>query len=112
MAAERKRRSRQAKREGVQLRGGRDDPKRLAAMLGGSPQFYRDCAYVRNYGVPEWNQLNDSDTGRLVIGISTQRQMVKHLSAEDQRELIQEAKKDKKYALAIWRLIKGELGVK
>jgi hypothetical protein len=38
--------------------------------------------------------------------------MVKHLSAEDQRELIQEAKKDKKYALAIWRLIKGELGIK
>ncbi len=110
-AAERKRRSRQAKREGVQLRGGRDDPKRLAAMLGGSPQFYRDCAYVRNYGVPEWNQLNDSDTGRLVIGISTQRQMVKHLWPDSQREIIEIARQDKKMALAIWRTFKADTGI-
>ena len=110
-AAERKRRSRQAKREGVQLRGGQGDPKSLAAMLGGSPQFYRDCAYVRKYGVPEWDQLLDNGKGRLVIGASTQRQMVKHLSPRDQRDMIELVKKNKKQALAIWRSFKPELGI-
>ncbi len=109
--AERQRRSRQAKREGVQLRGGPSDPKRLTAMLGGSPQFYRDCAYVRQYGVPEWGQLNDNGKGRLVIGASTQRQMVKHLSPRDQLDMIELAKEDKKKALAVWRSFKPELGI-
>ncbi len=110
-AAERQRRSRQAKLEGVQLRGGPGDPKRLTAMLGGSPQFYRDVAYVRQHGVPEWNQLMDNGKGRLVIGASTQRQMVKHLSPRDQRDMIEIAKKNKKQALAIWRFFKPELGI-
>ena len=110
-AAERQRRSRQAKRESFQLRGGPGDPKKLAAMLGGSPQFYRDCSYVRQHGVPEWEQLNDNGKGRMVIGISTQRQMVRHLSPQAQRDLIQEAKKDKKLALAIWRLLKADSGI-
>ncbi len=110
-AVERKRRSRQAKLEGVQLRGGQGDPKSLAMRLGGSPQFYRDVAYVRQHGVPEWNQLLDNGKGRLVIGASTQRQMVKHLSPEDQLDMIQLAKKDKKQALAVWRLLKPELGI-
>ncbi len=110
-AAERQRRSRQAKREGVQLRGGPGDPKRLTAMLGGSPQFYRDMAYVRQHGIPEWGQLNDNGKGRLVIGASTQRQMVKHLSPRDQLDMIQLAKQDKKQALAIWRSFKPELGI-
>ena len=111
-AAERQRRSRQAKREGVQLRGGPGDPKRLTAMLGGSPQFYRDMAYVRQHGVPEWNQLMDNGKGRLVIGASTQRQMVKHLSPRDQRDMIELVKEDKKKALAVWRSFKPELGIK
>ena len=111
-AAERQRRSRQAKREGVQLRGGPGDPKRLTAMLGGSPQFYRDVAYVRQHGVPEWNQLLDNGKGRLVIGASTQRQMVKHLSPQDQLDMIELAKEDKAEALAVWRLLKGNLGIK
>ena len=110
-AAERQRRSRQAKREGIQLRGGPGDPKRLTAMLGGSPQFYRDVAYVRQHGVPEWNQLLDNGKGRLVIGASTQRQMVKHLSPRDQRDMIELVKEDKKKALAIWRSFKPELGI-
>ncbi len=110
-AAERQRRSRQAKREGVQLRGGPGDPKRLTAMLGGSPQFYRDVAYVRQHGVPEWGQLMDNGQGRLVIGASTQRQMVKHLSPRDQRDMIEIAKQDKKRALAVWRSFKPELGI-
>ncbi len=110
-AAERQRRSRQAKREGVQLRGGPGDPKRLTAMLGGSPQFYRDCAYVRQHGVPEWKQLNDDGKGRLVIGASTQRQMVKHLSPRDQLDMIELVKEDKKKALAVWRSFKPELGI-
>ncbi len=110
-AGERQRRSRQAKREGVQLRGGPGDPKRLTAMLGGSPQFYRDCAYVRQHGVPEWGQLNDNGKGRLVIGASTQRQMVKHLSPRDQRDMIELAKEDKKKALGVWRSFKPELGI-
>ncbi len=110
-AAERQRRSRQAKREGVQLRGGPGDPKRLTAMLGGSPQFYRDLAYVREHGVPEWKQLLDNGKGRLVIGASTQRQMVKHLSPRDQSDMIQLAKQDKKRALAVWRSFKPELGI-
>ncbi len=110
-AAERKRRSREAKREGVQLRGGPGDPKRLTAMLGGSPQFYRDVAYVRQHGVPEWEQLNDDGKGRLVIGASTQRQMIKHLSPRDQLDMIQIAKEDKKRALAVWRSFKPELGI-
>ena len=109
--AERQRRSRQAKREGVQLRGGPGDPKRLAKMLGGSPRFYRDMAYVRQHGVPEWNQLLDNGKGRLVIGASTQRQMVKHLSPQDQRDMIELVKKNKKQALAIWRSFKPELGI-
>ena len=110
-AAERQRRSRQAKREGVQLRGGLGDPKRLTAMLGGSPQFYRDVAYVREHGVPEWKQLLDNGKGRLVIGASTQRQMVKHLSPRDQFDMIELVKEDKKQALAIWRSFKPELGI-
>ena len=110
-AAERKRRSRQAKLEGVQLRGGPGDPNRLAKMLGGSPQFYRDCAYVREHGVPEWEQLNDDGKGRLVIGASTQRQMVKYLSPQDQLDMIEIAKEDKKKALAVWRSFKPELGI-
>jgi len=111
-AAERQRRSRQAKREGIQLRGGQGDPKSLAKMLGGSPQFYRDVAYVRQHGVPEWNQLLDNGKGRLVIGASTQRQMVKHLSPRDQIDMIELAKEDKKQALTVWRLLKGNLGIK
>ncbi len=110
-AAERQRRSRQAKREGVQLRGGQGDPKSLAMMLGGSPQFYRDVAYVRQYGVPEWEQLLDNGKGRLVIGASTQRQMVKHLSPRDQLDMIELVKEDKKKALAVWRSFKPELGI-
>ena len=94
-AAERKRRSRQAKREGIQLRGGLDDPKHLTAMLGGSPQFYRDVAYVAARGVPEWEQLRDNGKGKLIIGASTQRQMVKHLSPQDQLDMIQIAKRDR-----------------
>ena len=110
-AAERKRRSRQAKREDVQLRGGPGDPKRLTAMLGGSPQFYRDLAYVRQHGVPEWNQLMDNGKGRLVIGVSTQRQMVKHLSPQDQLDMIEIAKQDKEEALVCWRLVKKSNGI-
>ncbi len=110
-AAERQRRSRQATREGGQLRGGPGDPKSLAAMLGGSPQFYRDCAYVRQHGIPEWEQLNDNGKGRLVIGASTQRQMVKHLSPRDQIDMIALAKEDKKQALAVWLSFKPELGI-
>ncbi len=110
-AAERQRRSRQAKLEGVQLRGGPGDPKSLSAMLGGSPQFYRDLAYVREHGVSEWKQLNDNGKGRLVIGASTQRQMVKHLSPRDQLDMIELVKKDKKRALAVWRSFKPELGI-
>ena len=110
-AAERQRRSRQAKREGVQLRGGPGDPKRLTAMLGGSPQFYRDMAYVRQHGIPEWEQLNDNGKGRLVIGASTQRQMAKHLSPRDQLDMIGLVKEDKKKALAVWRSFKPELGI-
>ena len=106
-AAERKRRSRQAKLEGVQLRGGPGDPKHLTAMLGGSPQFYRDVAYVQRHGIPEWEQLRDNGKGRLVIGVSTQRQMVKHLSPQDQLDMIELAKEDKKEALAVWRLVKA-----
>ena len=109
--AERQRRSRQAKREGVQLRGGPGDPKRLTAMLGGSPQFYRNVAYVRDYGIPEWEQLRDDGKGHLIIGISTQRQMVKHLSPQDQLDLIQLAKADKKQALAAWRVVKADRGI-
>ncbi len=110
-AVERQRRSRQAKREGVQLRGGLSDPKSLAAMLGGSPQFYRDCAYVREHGVPEWKQLNDNGKGRMVIGISTQRQMVKHMTPQAQLDMIEIAKQDKEEALAIWRLVKADNGI-
>ena len=110
-AVERQRRSRQAKREGVQLRGGPGDPKRLTAMLGGSPQFYRDMAYVRRHGVPEWKQLIENGKGRLVIGASTQRQMVKHLSPRDQLDMIELVKEDKKQALAVWRSFKPELGI-
>ena len=54
----------------------------------------------------------ENSKGQLVLGASTQRQMVKYLSPEDQREIIADAKKDKKKALAIWRLIKGDLGIK
>ena len=111
-AAERQRRSRQAKREGVQLRGGAGDPKSLARLLGGSPQFYRDVAYVRQHGVPEWEQLLNNGKGRLVIGASTQRQMVKHLSPQDQLDMIELAKEDKPHALAVWRLLKENLGIK
>ena len=110
--AERQRRSRQAKREGVQLRGGPGDPKSLARLLGGSPQSYRDVAYVRQHGVPEWDQLTNDGKGRLVIGASTQRQMVKHLSPRDQIDMIELAKEDKKQALTVWRLLKGNLGIK
>jgi len=81
-------------------------------MLGGSPQFYRDLAYVQQHGVPEWSQLLDNGKGRLVIGASTQRQMVKHLSRQDQRDMIQLAKQDKKEALAVWQLLKPGLGLK
>ncbi len=110
-AAERQRRSRQAKREGVQLRGGPGDPKILTAMLGGSPQFYRDCAYVREHGVPEWEQLNDNGKGRMIIGVSTQRQMVKRLSPKDQLDLIEIAKQDRGEALAVWRVVKADNGI-
>ena len=110
-AAECQRRSRQAKREGVQLRGGQGDPKSLAKMLGGSPQFYRDLAYVRQRGITEWDQLNDNGKGRLVIGASTQRQMVKHLSPQDQLDMIRLAKEDKKHALEVWQLLKSERGI-
>ena len=81
-------------------------------MLGGSPQFYRDVAYVRRHGVPEWEQLLDNGKGPLVIGASTQRQMVKHLSPRDQIYMIKLVKEDKTRALAIWRSFKPELGIK
>ena len=84
----------------------------MARMLGGSPQFFRDLAYVRDYGIPEWKQLLDNGKRRLIIGISTQRQMVKHLSPQDQRDMIQLAKEDKKQALEVWQIIKGDLGIK
>ena len=105
--AERKRRSRE---HGGELR--KYSAPWFARKLGGSPQFYRDLAYVRRYGVPEWGQLNDDGKGRLIIGASTQRQMVKHLSPQDQLDMIQLAKEDKKEALAVWRLVKAENGIK
>ncbi len=77
-------------------------------MLGGAPQFYRDLAYVREHGVPEWEQLLDNGKSRLIIGVSTQRQMVKHLSPQDQRDMIKIAKQDKKEALAVWQRIKKQ----
>ena len=83
----------------------------MAAALGGSPQFYRDVAYVQQHGVPEWKQLWDNGKGRLVIGISTQRQMVKHLWPDSQREIIEIARQDKKMALAIWRTFKADTGI-
>ena len=49
--------------------------------------------------------------GRLVIGASTQRQMVKYLSPQDQLDMIEIAKEDKKKALAVWRSFKPELGI-
>ncbi len=61
--------------------------------------------------VPEWEQLNDDGKGRLVIGASTQRQMVKYLSPQDQLDMIEIAKEDKKKALAVWRSFKPELGI-
>ncbi len=105
-AAERKRRSRS---HGGDLRAA--SAPRLAAMLGGSPQFYRDMAYVRQHGVPEWDQLTSNGKGRLIIGASTQRQMVKHLSPRDQFDMIELVKEDKKKALMIWRSFKPELGI-
>ena len=105
--AERKRRSREY---GGELR--KRSAPRMARMMGGSPQFFRDLAYVRDYGIPEWKQLLDNGKGGLIIGISTQRQMVKHLSPQDQLEMIQTAKEDKKYALALWQIIKGDLRIK
>ena len=105
--AERKRRSRA---HGGKLR--ENSPPRLALMLGGSPQFYRDCAYVREHGVPEWSGLMDDGRGRFVIGASTQRQMVKYLSKPDQLAMIKIAKQDKKEVLAVWRLLKPGLGIK
>ena len=80
-------------------------------MLGGSPQFYRDCAYVRQHGIPEWDQVLDDGKGRLVIGASTQRQMVKHMPSEDQRDIIELAKQDKKKALATWQVWKQSNGI-
>ena len=105
--AERKRRSREY---GGKLRN--QSAVQLARMLGGSQQFYRDLAYVREYGIPEWEQLLNDGEGRLIIGASTQRQMVKYLSPQDQLDIIQAAKDDKKYALALWRVVKGQLGIK
>ena len=105
--AERKRRSRA---HGGKLR--ETSAPRLALMLGGSPQFYRDLAYVREHGVPKWSELLDDGKGHLVIGASTQRQMVKYLSKSDQLDMIETAKQDKKEALAIWRLLKPGLGIK
>ncbi len=105
--AERKRRSRA---HGGKLR--KYSAPRLARTLGGSPQFYRDIAYVRDYGVPEWEQLNNDGKGQLIIGASTQRQMVKHLSPQDQLDMIQIAKEHKKGALLVWRLLKAENGIK
>ncbi len=99
--AERQRRSRAG---GGKLRG--YSAPSLARMLGGSPQFYRDLAYVREHGVPEWDQLLDNGHGSLVIGASTQRQMVKLLSPHDQLDMIEIAKQDKKKALATWRIWK------
>ena len=104
--AERKRRSRE---HGGELR--KYSAPRLAGMLGGSPQFYRDIAYVRDHGVPEWEQLNDASKARFNIGASTRRQMVKYLSPEDQLEMIKIAKEDNKKALAVWRLVKKDIGI-
>ncbi len=98
--AERQQRSRAG---GGKLRG--HSAPSLARMLGGSPQFYRDLAYVREHGVPEWEQLLDDGRGHLVIGASTQRQMVKLLSPHDQLDMIEIAKQDKKKALRIWKEI-------
>ena len=75
-------------------------------MLGGSPQFYRDLAYVRQHGIPEWDQLLNNGKGRLIIGASTQRQMVKYMPPQDQRDIIELAKQDKKKALATWQVWK------
>ncbi len=55
--------------------------------------------------------MNDNGKGRLVIGASTQRLMVKHLSPRDQLDMIQLVKEDKKRALAVWRSFKPELGI-
>ena len=81
-------------------------------MYGGSPQFYRDLAYVREHAIPEWSELLAAGKGRLVIGASTQRQMVKYLSKSDQLDMIETAQQDKKEALALWRLLKPGLGIK
>ncbi len=105
--ADRKRRSRE---HGGELR--KYSAPRLAGMLGGSPQFYRDLAFVRQHGVPEWVQLTNDGKGRFVIGASTQRLMVKHLSPEDQLHMIKLAKEDKKGALQLWRLVKADIGIK
>ncbi len=104
--AERKRRSRA---HGGELR--KYSAPQLARMLGGGPQLYRDNAYVRRHGVPEWEQLMDNGKGRLIIGSATQRQMVKHLSPQDQRDMIEIAKRDKKEALAVWQLLKKSRGI-
>ena len=53
----------------------------------------------------------DDGKGGLVIGASTQRQMVKYLSKPDQLDMIKIAKQDKKEALAIWRFLKRERGI-
>ncbi len=96
--AERQRRS----RAGGKLRGKHPSKARRA---GGSPHFYRNLAYVREHGVPEWDQLLDDGQGHLVIGASTQRQMVKLLSPHDQLDMIEIAKQDRKKALRIWKEI-------
>ena len=98
--AERKRRSRAY---GGKLR--EHSAPRLAAQLGGSPQFFRDLAYVQQHGVPEWHELRLK--GIMLFGASTQRQMVKHLSPQAQRDLIEIAKQDKEEALAIWKALEG-----
>ena len=104
--AERKRRSRAY---GATLRT--QNAEAYARGTGMSPQLVRDMFYVRERGIPEWKELFD-DKGKNILGFSTQRQMINHLTPEAQLELIQYAKRDKKAALFAWRLMKKRIGIK
>ena len=104
--AERKRRSRAY---GATLRT--QSAVALSRGTGMSPQLYRDMLYVWEHGIPEWKGLFD-DKGKNILGFSTQRQMIKHLSPEGQLEIIRFAKRDKNAALFAWQLMKKRIGIK
>jgi len=104
--AERKRRSRE---HGGRLR--MMAAPNHAKKYGGSAQWYRDIDFVRRHGILEWDQLKNDGKGRQIIGVSTQRQMVKRLSPRGQLEMIQLAISDKKEALMVWRLFKQSKGI-